>query len=82
MKLLDLLVRFFQHVVNVSQALLICGDLRGGKMRGDHLKALKSISINLIINVMLLDKGEIEKNCIIYFDLDILRETADTILYL
>lgn len=66
MKLLDLLVRFFQHVVNVSQALLICGDLRGGKMRGgkmrgDHLKALKSISINLIINVMLLDKGKIEK---------------------
>lgn len=61
MKLLDLLVRFFQHVVNVSQALLICGDLRGGKMRGDQIKALKSISINLIINVMLLDKGEIEK---------------------
>lgn len=82
MKLLDLLVRFFQHVVNVSQALLICGDLRGGKMRGDHLKALKSISINLIINVRLLDMGEIEKNCIIYLDLDILRETADTILYL
>lgn len=34
-KLFNLLVRFFQHVVDISQTLLVCGDLRRGERRRD-----------------------------------------------
>lgn len=37
-KLLNLLVRFFQQVVNIRQALLVCSDLRRGEKSGGDLR--------------------------------------------
>lgn len=47
MKLLDLLVRFFQHVVNISEALLVCGDLKRREQKRRE-EGLRKVSSNYI----------------------------------